>query len=466
MKISLQVIAATIIVLASFTSCCRANARNQDTSNSKQGIHALMEYMSAVNADAPKELNVIKTLSNLEHNTINLDSLASIANQSGIHVEVRSINLQQIATLRCVALVELNKPDYFALVLAVGKHYSLIWKNSDGYSYVETHELKRCYTGHAMVLKSATTPIIRIADPVVMRISSGPMSYVSARFNYTNISNTVVHIAPQPCGCSHEPRGHVNKSDLKAGQTATFSVKSIMPQFSPYCLPLPLETNKPSCPVIFLALMILPPKRATSYPSSIQLESHQYSQCKDTIMVYMPPSCRIISTTMKRRTASLRVHYKTETIEAPVSCSVGKIVRTSVILNPNTRPGNLNDELMIYYTDARIHKVFRVPIHAKILPNVWLEPSELFIGDIKSGISINRTVTLRSFDNISCRIRKIQCSSRYVSLTSHLAKSKKSASLTIKFSNSTPTYIHCNVEITLTNGSVLSIPISAMVSDN
>jgi len=432
----------------------------------RQGLSLLLGYANAVDATSQEQGYLVGSLPKLERHVVTIQSLASVAKKSGLKVSVRRISLSRLAALRCVALACLKGSDRFVVVMAIGSKYALVWNNSGTDDYVETADLYSCYAGTAMILSNYTKPVVTVSEPIISEKSEGPMTYVSAVIGYRNISGRRIRITPQPCGCSGAPRGEVDRSELGPGETAHLTITSMTPQFDPFCLPLPLATDDSRCPVFYLGLMCLPPGNVVAHPSTMLITAPQFSESSGIGQVFLPSPYHLKSIVLAHPSNHLRLETNTERIDAPPSVPGGTVSNIRVVLLDNTPIGDISDDVVVSYDNGHGAHVFRYPCNTTVRSDAWVDPTELFLGVLKPGSEVHRTITVKSRSNRPLLITQASCAGDNAQINSPRNGGDTSVGVTITSPMTSSNYFRGSFKIVLSDGTVLSVPYSGMTSSD
>lgn len=432
----------------------------------RQGVSLLLKLAESLDAKPDVRSKLLTSLPGLEHKSITLQSLAHVACAAGMDVDVRNISLSRLAMLRCPALVNLKGSDRFAVVMAIGTKYAIIWNNSGTDDYVDTANLVQNYAGAALVLRAVVASVISVSNPIISEISSGPMTYVSAIIPYRNICKKNISVVPQPCGCSQAPRGIVDKKVLRPGEWGHLTVKTLMPQFDPYCLPLPMKTSCKSVPVIYLGMMCFPPTHVVAYPSVIQVAANQFNRSSSSFSIYLPLRDRLLSIKFAHPANFLELHHFETKIDAPLSCPSGIISNIQLDLIDDAPLGSLRDDIVVTYYDSNKVHTFRCPYIITVRSSSSAEPSELFLGVVKPGTQYKRSITVRSQNSSSILITSAKGSTKEAQVTSFLSNDHKSISVVIDIPASSTGYFSGSFVLHLNDGGLLTIPYSGISSSD
>jgi hypothetical protein len=391
----------------------------------------------------------------------NLVSLFDYLKRKNLDVRLQKIQFRELLNFKFPMLLGTNTNEVVVNVPMLTKKYTLVSGSLGEELYMLTDILEKHYTGECILPNFSDCPF-EINSPIVEVNSGGVGQNVKGKIELKNITNNIISVSPEPCGCAHLPRGVITKSVVQPNETVIVSIDYLSRSISDEMRPVPMVTDTAGFPKFFLALKCNGFEKIIVDPDNIQ-EQVLVGENK-TIEIFIRTQKSVHLKNIKWQNMNDEFVLSNDIIsgKSALNTENGETIHKITFTVSKKNMSVWKNKILLYFDDISGQKrQMAVDVVVDFLPDLYVSPDELF-GVIKNGTSLVRFLVL-SRSNKTVSVEKIAL--KKYNGSNIQFKSNKEVEMFIKFNNNRLSgVINDILEIKIRNSSqILRVPISFMV---
>ncbi len=329
---------------------------------------------------------------NAPTDAVTLASVERCATQAGMTVSQAAWSLQTIRERGGLAVVALREPQEFALLVAIDDNEALLLDGVEE-TFISRADLAKRYVGTCLVPTAAfasksANPLVIAKPPAVIKAAGGDV-VVNGEIALRNQGTEplTVKVASDTCSC-YGAQPELSSPVIAPGGTAVLAVPIRSRPGGTESAMVVLSTSNPAFPQYVVNVRAVAPQVVSTSPAKVFISTCEGTAWSNELTVRLPPGAKIRRMYARNDFVRLKRTPKPAKSESPE-------VSITLFCPPDTAPGEIADEIVFELTGADVPR-FVVPVAGQVQPDVTANPAQFFLGEIKKGVVLNRTVTLES----------------------------------------------------------------------
>lgn len=402
----------------------------------------------------------LQQLASLNHkDSINsINELQKYAVSLGLPFAIKHLTLEQLIRRGTPAILHLRGPEPFVVVASIGIHHTLIY-HQDSIGYDENQDIKSLYLQEALVFNKTGVPYpsLYIDNPLRVVSVTSALSQIDAHIKLTNGGHKplALRIAGTSCTCTE---AKLPKTTLAPGESEILSVTMKISGWGSRMADATLRTSDPLCPVALVGLVALMPKSVVPAPEKLSIKASE-GQAGSRPLDLLIPTGAVIKKIATRNTFLSIKPTGQDLIEG------GTRHHFEVSLAANAPLGSFADEIAFTLQGAVVPQVY-VPVTGTVEPDITVSPHQVFLGNVTNGSNVRKTFIVESKIGRTFSIQATTASNPQITMkaSSDITAAAHAVELDMAVAGTPGTVIQERVQLNLSNGRTLEIPVVGMIA--
>lgn len=323
--------------------------------------------------------------------TVSTATIERCAARAGLTASATRWSLEAIRERGGIAILYLRQPEEFVLLIAQNAEEALVMRGGDE-AFLPYAELAKRYTGACLVPASAFTSEVK--NPLVIR---QPLMRISATNADVVLRGEIalenrgkqpitVKITSQTCSCYGEQPA-LSSPVIAPGGSTVLTVPVRSRAEGTESATVVLSTTDPSFPQDVVNVRVASAEVVSSLPKQIHISTREGVAWSGELTLNLPRGARI-----------KRMYARNDHVRLKASPALDKFSdsrRITLTCPPDATPGIVTDAIVFELSGAAIPN-FTVPVTGIVQPDITANPPQLFLGEVKKGVTLTRKITLES----------------------------------------------------------------------